>query len=86
MGRLSGIRLRNYKREKSKNKSKQEVIMEESSKEGTRPGKQAVTTVHFGHGHKLVIVACSSPGAIKNPPCALNCRESGSYVEVGSVA
>ncbi|GFW95993.1 hypothetical protein TNCV_4174201 [Trichonephila clavipes] len=35
MGRLSGIW--DYKRENLENKSKQEVIMEESSKEGTGP-------------------------------------------------
>ncbi|GFW51934.1 hypothetical protein TNCV_1188651 [Trichonephila clavipes] len=37
MGRLSGIRLWEYNRENLENKSKQEVIMEESSKEGTEP-------------------------------------------------
>ncbi|GFY13072.1 hypothetical protein TNCV_666341 [Trichonephila clavipes] len=37
MGRLSGIRLWDYKRENLENKSKQEVFMEESSKEGTSP-------------------------------------------------
>ncbi|GFU70375.1 hypothetical protein TNCV_2916381 [Trichonephila clavipes] len=37
IGRLSGIRLWEYKRENSKNKSKQEIIMEEPSKEGPSP-------------------------------------------------
>ncbi|GFX78597.1 transposable element Tcb1 transposase [Trichonephila clavipes] len=37
MCRLSRIRLWDYKRENLDNKSKQEVIMEESSKEGTGP-------------------------------------------------
>ncbi|GFU31827.1 hypothetical protein TNCV_1176871 [Trichonephila clavipes] len=35
MGRFSGIRLRDYKRENLENKSKQEVTMEESPKKGT---------------------------------------------------
>ncbi|GFV00226.1 hypothetical protein TNCV_3322771 [Trichonephila clavipes] len=37
MGRLSGIRFWDYKRETFENKSKQEVIMEEYSKESTGP-------------------------------------------------
>ncbi|GFX04113.1 hypothetical protein TNCV_3972621 [Trichonephila clavipes] len=36
-GRLSGIGLGDYKQENLENKSKQDVIMEESSKEGTGP-------------------------------------------------
>ncbi|GFX16161.1 hypothetical protein TNCV_4704171 [Trichonephila clavipes] len=37
MGRLNGIRLLDYKRENLENKNKQEIIVEESSKEGTGP-------------------------------------------------
>ncbi|GFX54098.1 hypothetical protein TNCV_2337341 [Trichonephila clavipes] len=41
-GRLSGIKLWDYKRENFENKNKQEVIMEESSKEGTGPRRDVL--------------------------------------------
>ncbi|GFU33952.1 transposable element Tc1 transposase [Trichonephila clavipes] len=50
MGGLSSIRLRNYKREILENKSKLEVIMEESSKEGTGPGGVVLPDIIRRHG------------------------------------